>query len=55
MSFYIGKGVPGEPGFEMKEFEGFPVSPNGKYWGSKLVDNNGNFIDEIKHKSKYHK
>ncbi len=34
MTFYTGKGVPGQPGFEMKEFEGFYVSSCGNYWGS---------------------
>lgn len=33
-AFYRGKGVPGEEGFEMEEFEGMYVSPSGKYWGS---------------------
>jgi hypothetical protein len=26
--------VPGEPGFEMKEFKGFHVSSCGNFWGS---------------------
>jgi hypothetical protein len=34
MPFYTGKGVPGEPGFEMKEFKGFHVSSCGNFWGS---------------------
>ena len=57
--FYIGNGIPGESGFEMNEFKGFDVSPNGKYWGSEPIDNNGNFISdrksERKSSSKFHK
>lgn len=34
MPLYRGKGVFGQPGFEMEEFEGFHVSSCGKYWGS---------------------
>jgi hypothetical protein len=45
MPVYTGKGVPGKPGFEIKEFECFHVSPNGELWSSKPIDNNGDFID----------
>jgi hypothetical protein len=38
MPIYRGKGVPGQPGFEMEEFEGMYVSPNGKYWGNEPID-----------------
>ena len=61
MPFYTGKGVPGEPGFEMEEFQGFPVSRCGNYWGNGPVDKDGYLIMEdekkevkFKHKSKYH-
>jgi len=47
MPFYTGKGKPGDPDFEMREFEGFPVSPNGKYWGSEPINNDGIFYSEL--------
>lgn len=34
MPLYTGKGVPGQPGFEMKEFEGMYVSSCGKFFSS---------------------
>ena len=61
MPIYVGKGVPGEPGFECKKFEGFHLSPNGEYWGSEPIGDDGEFIDwkskrkKFKHRSKYHK
>ena len=58
MALYIGRGVPGQPGFKMEEFEGFPVSRCGKYWGSGPVDSEGYLIldtPKFKHRSKYHK
>jgi len=63
MAIYIGKGVPGQPGYECREFEGFPVSKCGNYWGNGPVDSEGYLIvggevwntPKFKHKSKYHK
>ncbi len=34
MPFYTGKGVPGEPGFEMSEVEGMYLSSCGKFWAA---------------------
>jgi len=41
MAFYTGRGVPGDPDFEIEEFKGFPVSKCGNYWGStqEIADN----------------
>ena len=47
MSFYLGKGKPGDPDFEFKKFEGFQVSPNGKYWGSEPINDDGIFVSEL--------
>lgn len=68
MTFYRGKGVPGQPGYECEEFKGFDTSPNGKYWGSEPIGNDGVFLRTKKeqkaikrraakniHRSKYHK
>lgn len=35
MPIYTGKGVPGQDGFEMKEFQGMYSSPCGRYFSSK--------------------
>ena len=37
MPIFRGRGIPGEEGFECEEFEGFDVSPNGKYWGNEPI------------------
>jgi len=61
MAIFRGKGTPGEPGFEMEEFKGFPVSRCGRYWGNGPVDRDGYLIVEnskpipLKNRSKYHK
>lgn len=62
MPIYVGKGVPGQPGYECKEFSGFPVSRDGKRWGNGPVDKDGFLIEwkdsvkpQFKHRSKYHK
>lgn len=34
MPFYTGKSADGS---DAKEFPGFPVSPNGKYWGTEPI------------------
>jgi hypothetical protein len=56
MPIYHGKSADGS---DMKEFKGFDVSPNGKYWGSEPINDEGEFIKDIKRKtrsrSKYHK
>ena len=57
MPIYYGKS---KDGSDMKEFEGFNVSENGKYWGSEPINNDGTFKSSInninKRKgSKFHK
>ena len=47
MAFYTGNGIPGDPDFHMEEFTGFPVSPNGKYWGSEPINDDGIFYSEL--------
>jgi hypothetical protein len=41
MAFYTGRGTPGSEDFEIEEFEGFPVSKCGRFWGStqEIADN----------------
>lgn len=59
MAIYIGTGSPGSSDFKIEEFQGFPISRCGNYWGSGPVDKDGYLIIEekpkFKHKSKYHK
>ena len=56
MPIYYGKS---KDGSDIKEFEGFYVSENEKYWGSKPMNNNGTFKMDNKNKqakgSKFHK
>lgn len=59
MPIYRGRGVPGDEDFFIEEFQGFHTSPNGKYWGSGPIRDDGMLVSEYeelhkkKHKSKY--
>lgn len=47
MPIYTGHGKPGDDDFHMEEFQGFDVSPNGKYWGSGPINNDGILLSEL--------
>lgn len=47
MPFYTGTGVPGSKDFTMEEFKGFDTSPNGKYWGSGPINDDGILLSEL--------
>jgi len=46
MTFFIGRGDPNSEDFEIEEFMGFHTSPNGKYWGSGPIGDDGILITE---------
>ena len=47
MALYTGHGIPGDKDFHIEEFKGFPTSPNGKYWGTEHINNDGIFLSEL--------